>query len=140
MIHDINDMVGGRIRARRLEKGMTIEQLAAEVGVPDTSLTDYETGRESVRVSTLFRICRALSAPLSFFFDGHQRAMDTMLRPEPTSMRRNGASGFEVDYQKLWLLNSFAKISDPDVRIRALCLIDQISTASHVPEGARQEH
>ena len=52
--------VGESVKRRRKEVGMTQSQLAAEVGVLRTSVTNIETGRQKAPLHLLFKICAAL--------------------------------------------------------------------------------
>lgn len=52
--------VGESVRRRRKEVGMTQSQLAAEVGVLRTSVTNIETGRQKAPLHLLVKICAAL--------------------------------------------------------------------------------
>ena len=55
--------IGKRIRACRLAKGMTQEQLANEVGVVVTHISHIETGNSVPSLKTLIDIINALTAP-----------------------------------------------------------------------------
>ena len=57
--------VGKSVRGRRKEVGMTQAQLAAEVGVLRTSVTNIETGRQKAPLHVLFRICAALGVEVA---------------------------------------------------------------------------
>jgi transcriptional regulator with XRE-family HTH domain len=52
--------VGTRLRAKRMERNLTIEELAKRAGVGRNQVGDIEAGRD-VRVSTLVKVMRALS-------------------------------------------------------------------------------
>ncbi len=51
---------GQFIRERRLEKNMSIEQLAEESDLSDRSISDIERGRRIPMANSLLAICRAL--------------------------------------------------------------------------------
>lgn len=52
--------IGARLRAKRMERNLTIEELAKRAGVGRNQVGDIEAGRD-VRVSTLVKVMRALS-------------------------------------------------------------------------------
>jgi transcriptional regulator with XRE-family HTH domain len=52
--------IGTRLRAKRMERNLTIEDLAKRAGVGRNQVVTIETGRD-VRVSTLVKVMRALS-------------------------------------------------------------------------------
>ncbi len=59
-IDEIAAEIGARLRAKRLERNLTIEELAGRSGVGRNQVGDVEAGRD-VRVSTLVKVMRALS-------------------------------------------------------------------------------
>jgi transcriptional regulator with XRE-family HTH domain len=66
----IDDHVGGRIRERRIMLGLTQPQLAEMIGVTYQQAHKYERGINRVSAGRLFEIARALSAPITYFFEG----------------------------------------------------------------------
>ncbi len=58
---EVDRMVGVRIRARRLDLGMSQEGLAAAIGVTFQQVQKYEKGINRVAASTLIDIAEALS-------------------------------------------------------------------------------
>jgi transcriptional regulator with XRE-family HTH domain len=69
---DANDKslaeVGGRIRALRQKRQMTLQQLSDQCGVSVGMLSQMERGRSSPSVRTLQRVAEALEIPMSWFF------------------------------------------------------------------------
>src|SRR5271169_3208235 len=66
----IDDHVGSRIRERRIMLGLTQQQLAEMIGVTYQQAHKYERGINRVSAGRLFEISRALSAPISYFYEG----------------------------------------------------------------------
>jgi transcriptional regulator with XRE-family HTH domain len=54
--------------------GMTQQQLAEKVGIKFQQIQKYETGMNRVSASRLWDISEALSVPVSYFFEGMDRA------------------------------------------------------------------
>lgn len=54
-------MVANRVRARRLELGMTLDQLSKGSEIPVSTISDIERGSEP-KVTTAQRLARALNA------------------------------------------------------------------------------
>ena len=73
-------MVGTRIQALRIERGLTQEHLAQLSGVSRNVLMDVEHGRRGLLYERLFDIAEALQLPVG----------DLLAQPEPktTSKRR----------------------------------------------------
>lgn len=61
VVDDIDS--GARLRARRLEAGMTQRALAGASGIPQPNIAAYETGRRTPTGATLRRLDGALNAP-----------------------------------------------------------------------------
>jgi len=66
----IDDHVGGRIRERRIMLGLTQQQLAEMIGVTYQQAHKYERGINRVSAGRLYEIAHALSAPITYFFEG----------------------------------------------------------------------
>lgn len=64
-IKDVDRQIGVRIRARRLELGVSQELLARAVGVTFQQIQKYEKGVNRVAASTLVEIARALNSPIA---------------------------------------------------------------------------
>jgi len=62
--------VGMRLRARRLEIGMSQERLAQRLGVAFQQVQKYESGRNRISASRLHQIACALDVPIGYFFEG----------------------------------------------------------------------
>ncbi len=52
--------VGGRIRAQRDALGLNLHELARLSGISASALSTIETGKRDLRITSLFRIARAL--------------------------------------------------------------------------------
>jgi len=72
--HPVDVHVGKRIRHRRWMVGMTQQQLAEKVGIKFQQIQKYETGMNRVSASRLWDISEALSVPVSYVFEGMDRA------------------------------------------------------------------
>jgi len=57
--------IGARIRARRLEIGMSQEALAQAIGVSSQQVQKYESGANRVAAATLYRIATALNVTIT---------------------------------------------------------------------------
>ena len=58
---------GAKIRAARLEAGMTQKQLGDRCGISDVTIRKYESGKVHPKIETLSKIAAALGVPLSYF-------------------------------------------------------------------------
>ena len=61
--------VGEKIRYRRLELNMTMEELGKAIGVQRSAINKYEKGIVDIKSSTLSAIAKALGVSLIYFLD-----------------------------------------------------------------------
>lgn len=66
----IDVRLGQRVRARRLEIGMSQERLAELLGITFQQVQKYEKGVNRIAGSRLWDISKALDMPVARFFDG----------------------------------------------------------------------
>jgi transcriptional regulator with XRE-family HTH domain len=67
---DVDAHIGRRVRARRLEVGMSQEQLADLLGVTFQQIQKYEKGVNRVAASRLYDMTNALDVEITYFFAG----------------------------------------------------------------------
>lgn len=61
--------VGRRLRARRKDNGMTLDQLSDESRVTKAMIAYVENGERDIGIAKLNRICKALRCTLDQFFE-----------------------------------------------------------------------
>ncbi|WP_096498559.1 helix-turn-helix domain-containing protein [Mycobacteroides stephanolepidis] len=66
----VRHAVGSRIRAVRIEQGLTQEQLALSSGVTRNVLIDVEHGRRGLLYERLFDLADALDIPVADLLSG----------------------------------------------------------------------
>jgi transcriptional regulator with XRE-family HTH domain len=93
--------VGARLRALRLERGISQVELAKLVGSHQTALSQIEVGRRGISLQQILKLCRALKATpdriLGENHDGHsikrlrdgrmRRRLETIETLPPTKQR-----------------------------------------------------
>src|SRR5271170_3133104 len=111
----IDRQVGSRLRERRVELGLTIEQLAAALGVPLQVLEKWETGRLRVGAEKLLESAKILSVNPQLFFvniDSGEWSEAISDAPLPGQTVVESPSGAETER----LIMAFARIKDPSSR------------------------
>jgi len=68
----ISDHIGGRIRQRRTELGLTQEQLAQALGISYQQVQKYETGANRVSASRLYELAQEFGVAVSYFYEGFE--------------------------------------------------------------------
>src|SRR5712672_3624455 len=69
--HPIDVYVGGRMRLRRTQLGLSQGTLASKIGVSFQAVQKYEAGDIRISASRLYDVAQALQVPPAFFFDGY---------------------------------------------------------------------
>jgi len=96
----IDALVGRRVRERRLALGLTVQEVAAVLGVPYQQLHKYETGANRLSAGRLYQLAGALGVEVGHFFGGDEEVA------APTGQRR----------MLLDLARNFARIPDRQQR------------------------
>ena len=85
----IDLFVGGRVRERRLQAGLSQLALAEQLGVGFQQVQKYETARNRISASTLFRLSHVLEVPPGYFFEGYTpETSERVRRRKRASARR----------------------------------------------------
>ena len=66
----VDRYVGNRILERRMILGLSLQQLAAMIGVTYQQAHKYERGLNRITAGRLYDIAQALAVPVAWFFDG----------------------------------------------------------------------
>ena len=126
----IDRKLGQRVRARRLEIGMSQERLAELLGVTFQQVQKYEKGVNRIAASRLYSIAAALEMPVARFYEG-------------LTGRAGTASDVTKDYvedalatpEGAQLIALFASIKGQKVRRRVVELVKAL--ADEANEGRR---
>ncbi|HSS87757.1 MAG TPA: helix-turn-helix transcriptional regulator, partial [Streptosporangiaceae bacterium] len=78
---DLAGDIGRRLAAHRGQRGMRVAELAREVGVTPSLISQIERGMSRPSVSTLFGIAQALDVPVDAFFREPQPPAEAAARP-----------------------------------------------------------
>jgi len=84
--------IGRRVAAHRLKREIKVSELAREVGVSPSLISQIERGQSRPSVTTLFALSEALGVPVDAFFRDDEREDDSAAplegRPEPATGER----------------------------------------------------
>lgn len=112
----IDKKLGERLRAYRLDIGMSQEQLAEILGITFQQVQKYEKGMNRIAASRLFDISAALGIPIQDFFAGLKGAGKTGPR------RSLGSDALAIPGADE-LLRSYANLRTPKLRRHVLALV-----------------
>jgi transcriptional regulator with XRE-family HTH domain len=105
---EVDVLIGRRVRERRLMLGITVQELAAVLGVPYQQVHKYETGANRLSAGRLYRLGEALGVEVGHFFGEDGAGGDA----SPTAQRR----------MLLDLVRNFARIPDRRQQEALACL------------------
>ncbi len=91
--------IGRKIRALRLERGLSQEELGRAVGITFQQIQKYERGANRVAAARLQQLADALDVAVTFFY-----------RDEPPQERRETGFGYLKSKKSLRLARAFADI------------------------------
>ena len=106
--------IGERTRELRLERGLTLAELAERVGIGKAMLSKIENAQTSCSLSTLSALAEGLDAPVSGLVreaDIESQAIHVMAGEAPTIVRRGSNLGHQ--YQLLGALTGRQNILEP---------------------------
>ncbi len=78
MQRSVNAHVGQRVRQRRWEVGMTLQQLSDRVGITAQQIMKIEAGTNEISASQMPDIAAALEVPASFFSEGFAKTFNSV--------------------------------------------------------------
>lgn len=112
----VDEHVGERVRRRRVEAGLTQEQLAAALNLSYQQVQKYETGANRISAGRLYEIAQKLEVPVAHFFEGI----------EPQVLRRPLEHGGR-NRAAIEVVRDFAQIEDPGIRASLSGLIKSLA-------------
>jgi transcriptional regulator with XRE-family HTH domain len=109
--------VGRRVRAFRLQKGLSQEKLADQLGVTFQQVQKYEKGTNRIAAGRLQRIAEILEIPITEFFIQHR---GTGTAPSELSELVDTASA-------LRLVRSYSRIRDTKLQQAVLYFVEKVA-------------
>jgi transcriptional regulator with XRE-family HTH domain len=110
--------IGQKIRALRLERGLSQDELGREVGVTFQQIQKYERGANRVSAGRLQRIADALQVAVTFFY------RDTAERPKGEP--RETGFGYLKSKKALRLMRAFSAIPSSAARNAVVVLVEAL--------------
>ena len=116
----VDKKLGQRVRARRLEIGMSQERLAELLGITFQQVQKYEKGVNRIGAGRLFEVARILNVPVDFFYEGVGSSSKADTDGAPVMEFVSSGEGLQ-------LALAFMKIKDVKVRKRVLDLVKSLA-------------
>jgi transcriptional regulator with XRE-family HTH domain len=131
----LDKQIGQRIRARRLELGVTQEELARRLGLTFQQVQKYEKGANRVAASRLADVAKSLDLPVGYLLTGDMTGGGAYT-PEP------GIFALLATPDGVRLASHFHKIGDPEIRKSVVDLVVNLArgaeTEAPATKGARR--
>lgn len=83
-IKGLEKQIGQRMRERRLELGLTQQELGDKLGLSYQQIQKYETGLNRISAGRLYLVAKFLSADLDYFFEPRQKPKNNSHNPRPS--------------------------------------------------------
>jgi len=136
--------VGQRVRARRLELGMSQTELADLVGITFQQLQKNERGVNRLSASRLYETSRILDVPTTYFFEGIEGANTAAAQAKKSEQAMSPPVGDEAAKREtIELVRAYYDITDRKLRqqmvntMRALARTDATSPIHDRPQRGR---
>jgi transcriptional regulator with XRE-family HTH domain len=130
--NEIDRLVGSRVRQRRMQLGMSQEQLAEQLGLTVPQVQKYEKGVNRIGASRLHKIAGLLGVPIGAFFEAHAGAQASAPEAGGAEPGQPDPSVF-ADRETVTLALAFSRITRPQLR-RAL--LELARAVAHLDEPA----
>jgi transcriptional regulator with XRE-family HTH domain len=113
---EVDAHVGGRVRERREELGMSQGKIARQLGLTFSQVQKYEKGTNRIGAGRLFMLSQTLGVPLQYFFDG-------LVPEQPTLVADNPDPSFGESREIADLCAAYRSIRDAETRRSVLELV-----------------
>jgi transcriptional regulator with XRE-family HTH domain len=117
--------IGRRIRALRLERGLSQTELGNLLGVTFQQIQKYEKGANRVAAGRLQRVAESLDVPITFFYSGSTSGPASS--ESPVSDTVDVGLGFLETAGAVRLVRAFSRIQDPEMRRALVELTEKIA-------------
>jgi transcriptional regulator with XRE-family HTH domain len=114
--------IARRVRALRLQRGLSQGELGSALGVTFQQVQKYEKGANRISAGRLYRIAEVLDAPIPFFYaDYEEHPSEPGLRPGDIDCDFLQTSG------AMRLIRAYSRIADRDTRLTLLRLTESLA-------------
>ena len=122
--HPIDIYVGGRMRLRRIQLGLSQGALASKIGVSFQAVQKYESGDIRISASRLYDVAQVLEVSPAFFFEGYPDGIVAKNIAQETVPASETFDQREV----MSLIRGYYGIRDPQLQADILRLISKLGS------------
>ena len=120
--HPIDIYVGGRMRLRRIQLGLSQGALAGKIGVSFQAVQKYESGDIRISASRLYDVAQVLEVSPAFFFEGYP---DGIVAKNIAQENLPASETFDRR-EVMSLIRGYYGIRDPQLQADILRLISKL--------------
>src|SRR5262249_58700389 len=120
--HPIDIYVGGRMRLRRIQLGLSQGALATKIGSSFQAVQKYESGDIRIPASRLYDVAQVLEVSPAFFFEGYPDGLVAKNIASEVSPTNETFDRREV----MSLIRGYYGIRDPHLQADILRLISKL--------------
>jgi transcriptional regulator with XRE-family HTH domain len=125
--HPIDIYVGGRMRLRRIQLGLSQGALASKIGVSFQAVQKYESGDIRISASRLYDVAQVIDVSPAFFFEGYP---DGIVAKNIAQEASPAASETFDRREVMSLIRGYYGIRDPQLQADILRLISKLGNRS----------
>ena len=120
----IDNLVSGRLKTRRILRGVSHQDLGKAVNVSIQQIRKYEKATNRIPCGKLYGFAQFLKVPIAYFFEGVEDA-DHAASPARFAQNKDWCDASEKDL--LTLVRSFNGMRDSSIRKQILSLVKTMS-------------
>jgi transcriptional regulator with XRE-family HTH domain len=114
--------IAKRVRALRLQRGLSQTELGDDLGVTFQQVQKYERGTNRISAGRLFRIAEVLDVPVSFFYAGFETNGGSAGRRDI-----DAEFGFLQTSGAMRLVRAYSRITHSGIRQKLLLLTESLA-------------
>jgi transcriptional regulator with XRE-family HTH domain len=115
--------IAKRVRALRLQRGLSQTELGEVLGVTFQQVQKYERGTNRISAGRLYRVAEVLDVPVSFFYEGFEERGS---EPGPRSI--DIEFGFLQTSGAMRLMRAYSRIAESGIRQKLLQLTESLAS------------
>ncbi len=115
-LNPVDVYVGSRLKARRIELGISLTKIGKMVGITFQQVQKYEKGLNRIGSSRLYEFARILKVPVSYFFEEYEAKLD-----EEGYKKDN-----KIEKEIMELAKYFSELNNPIIRRNVINLLKSL--------------
>ena len=128
-IHHVDLHVGRKLKQKRIEKGISQDDLAGSVNLTFQQVQKYEKATNRISASKLYDFAKFLGIDIKYFFEGIDDYVTPEVKINYASDVNKNAFGINVKSKEIEnLVEYYKKIPTAEVRKNILALLKSLSS------------